>query len=59
MLFQELEDLRKQSEVIPQLMIECEAVTEKLQVRDMTLLPELNFNGLCSPRYLPLDENKK
>ncbi|CAH2274086.1 homer homolog 2 [Pelobates cultripes] len=27
----ELEDLRKQSEVIPQMMLECEAVNEKLQ----------------------------
>ncbi|XP_073424624.1 homer protein homolog 2 isoform X2 [Dendrobates tinctorius] len=32
----ELEDLRKQSEVIPQLMIECEAVTEKLQDAEQT-----------------------
>lgn len=29
---QELENLRKQAEIIPQLMSECESVTEKLQV---------------------------
>lgn len=29
---QELENLRKQAEIIPQLMAECESVTEKLQV---------------------------
>lgn len=31
-LLQELENLRKQAEIIPQLMAECESVTEKLQV---------------------------
>lgn len=30
---QELKDLRKQSEIIPQLMSECEYVSEKLEVR--------------------------
>lgn len=29
---QELEDLRKQGEIIPQLMTECETVSQKLQV---------------------------
>ena len=29
---QELENLRKQAEIIPQLMAECESITEKLQV---------------------------
>lgn len=29
----ELENLRKQAEIIPQLMAECESITEKLQVR--------------------------
>lgn len=30
---QELENLRKQAEIIPQLMAECESITTKLQVR--------------------------
>ncbi|XP_069481082.1 homer protein homolog 2 [Ambystoma mexicanum] len=32
----ELEDLRKQGEIIPQLMSECESVTEKLQAAEVT-----------------------
>lgn len=31
-VFQELENLRKQAEIIPQLMSECESITDKLQV---------------------------
>ncbi|KAM4630758.1 homer protein homolog 2 [Polymixia lowei] len=31
---QELENLRKQAEIIPQLMAECESITEKLQVAE-------------------------
>lgn len=33
-VFQELEDLRKQAETIPQLMAKCESITAKLQVND-------------------------
>uniref|UniRef100_A0AAY5L3Q6 WH1 domain-containing protein n=1 Tax=Esox lucius TaxID=8010 RepID=A0AAY5L3Q6_ESOLU len=32
---QELENLRKQAEIIPQLMAECESITEKLQAADV------------------------
>ncbi|XP_031668270.1 homer protein homolog 2-like [Oncorhynchus kisutch] len=33
--FQELENLRKQAEIIPQLMAECESITEKLQAAEV------------------------
>lgn len=33
MLSKELEELRKQGEIIPQLMSECESVSQQLQVQ--------------------------
>lgn len=40
---QELENLRKQAEIIPQLMAEVESITAKLQVCSKASKPHISF----------------
>lgn len=58
--FQEVENLRKQAEIIPQLMAECENITAKLQVH----LPDPNtqhlvHSGVISNRNKSMLEPKQ
>lgn len=49
--FQEVENLRKQAEIIPQLMAECENITSKLQVHlPDENTPHLVHSGVISNR---------
>lgn len=49
--FQEVENLRKQAEIIPQLMAECENITAKLQVHlPHPKPPHLVHSGVISDR---------
>nr|XP_057945488.1 homer protein homolog 2 isoform X2 [Doryrhamphus excisus] len=53
---QELENLRKQAEIIPQLMVECESITSKLQV---TETKNKELEGRIDVLHMDVDDSRQ